>query len=655
MKPKKQSASKAGATMAIPDSDNASYASSASLAPPVSNTTDTQNSLTTSHDGSTAPSDDSSSDMSRLPQNTDPLWSSFKTLEVEHKNFLSKSMPHRITQIQNVVLPFLRNTMDHSSTRKLSPTDLDRRAIVLNGWWTALLEMVDGVGLSSVPGVDRPLVLETLTALMLRSEWRQTTPHYLPLDQRTHREDQRLHRERIRHLTKRPTHGSDDSFFADEAAEHNVRTMFITGLAKQLAFAVDKMSMRYCAPALVTFAGKTCAYAFFFLPGAADMLVRLWGLSPGLIRRAADELGLPRPRASAGAGADGDVSLLFPPNLAHLSWTSPKATWDMLKRVPQLPIIISRIAWTGPWMSRWKGRDTDLLFVFYKQYHLLVDDFLPRHLRLRDKARSPGFALVHAQLLSVLDDTIHRQAAMCYGGGSVAPQMMDGQLPGADASAMAMPMPPTNLMKGMTENSLVLLLRDMLLGDGDSRVAGDDKEGAKHTFAEACFAMVKAAVRRTSQFDNPACFTLCDFLEEALGIYSEFEARTHRAAAAAPNGLSSLAGGAGAGASSGSGSGVVGVGRDYVDWPFWIDVFRRILSSLNTMSEVRMLSFIYTIWDMAARDPARKHALAVDWLLTPAVFDTFFSHWCPMVRAYYHRLLCWRICRFEGGADDTDT
>lgn len=596
-KPKQPLTKKIGA---VHDSDNNSCASSAaSLAPPLSSTAEVRYSQSTSCDSNTTATDDSSTDMSPPHQDSDPLWSSFKSLEIEHKGFISRSMQQRAVQIQTIVHPFLRSTMDHASTSKLSPEHLDRRATILNSWWISILDVLDGAGLSSVSGVDRPVMLDTLTAIMLRPEWRLATTSFLPLEDRPDRERTLLRKRKDASLS-----GSDDSF-VDESAEHNVRTMFVCGLARQLAFAIDKMAMRYCPPALVALAGKTCAYAFFFVPGAADMLLRLWGLGPGLITRASDELGLPR----RNCGQSDDIVSLFPPSLSNLGWTAPKSAWNELKRTPELPLLVSRIPWTGPWMSRWKGRDTDLLFVFFKHFHILSDNFTPAGLPLTEKARSPGFALVHAQLLSVIDDTIHRQAAMS------GPGMMD-PMPGADASAMAMPLPPPNLMKGMTENSLVMLLRDVLSGGVLER------EGARHTLAEACAAMLKAAVRKTSQYDSPACFTLCDFLEEALAVYDGYEEC---------------------------------VSKKYIDWTFWIDVFRRIFCSLNTMSEVRVLSFIYSIWDMLAKDAGRKENVCLGWLLTEDVFESFFNHWCPMVRAYYHRLLCWRICRFEGGADEVDT
>ena len=67
-----------------------------------------------------------------------------------------------------------------------------------------------------------------------------------------------------------------------------------------------------------------------------------------------------------------------------------------------------------------------------------------------------------------------------------------------------------------------------------------------------------------------------------------------------------------------------------------------------------MLAFIFAMWDAVAADPVRKRAVCLDWLLTEDNFNKFFNHWCPMVRAYYHRLLCWRICRDAGSANEVD-
>lgn len=68
----------------------------------------------------------------------------------------------------------------------------------------------------------------------------------------------------------------------------------------------------------------------------------------------------------------------------------------MLKQVPKMSVPVARICWTGPWVSRWKGRDTDLFFIFCKYFHVLVDQFIPLGLPLTEKARSPAFFLIHA-------------------------------------------------------------------------------------------------------------------------------------------------------------------------------------------------------------------------------------------------------------------
>ncbi|ATY62296.1 family UPF0592 [Cordyceps militaris] len=583
------------------DSDScASSAASLSQTGPQSVASRTSQSTSSERSNATPITDDSSNEMT--PQVRDSLWSPFKTLDLDFKSFTLKQMTQRIAQIQTVLLPFLRGTMHHPSTRNLRPEDVDHRAVILNKWWNAILDMLDSQANQPIPGVDRPILLEAATMLMMRPEWRRATPAFQPLLDRCPTEKLR---------TRSGTSSSCDSqnsMLVDETAEHSVRTMFVANLVRQMSLVVDKMSLRHAPLTLVNFAGKACAYAFFFAPGVADILLRLWVLTPELIRRAADELGLPR----SDNGDGEDIAALFPPKLGPYGWSSPRAACNKLKQIPKMSVLVARIPWTNSWVSRWKGRDTDLFFIFCKYFHVLTDQFLLPDLPLAFKARAPAFVLVQAQLLSIMDSTIHRQAAL---GQAYTPPLVDS-FPGADASAMAMPLPPSNLMKGMAENRLVALLKDFLLDELP------DFASAKATFAETFGALMRAATQRTSKFNNAACFTLCDFLEEILVIYDKYEVMEDVAPC--------------------------------IDWTFWIEVFKRVMSSMNTMSEVRALSFLYTVWNIAAKQSSRKAELCFDWLLTEDTFNSFFNNWCPMVRAYFHRLLCWRICRYDGSPSDVD-
>jgi hypothetical protein len=151
-----------------------------------------------------------------------------------------------------------------------------------------------------------------------------------------------------------------------------------------------------------------------------------------------------------------------------------------------------------------------------------------------------------------------------------------------------------------------------------------DYDSARLTFAEAFSKTIQAGARRTSLFDHNACFVLCDFIEEAMAIFMRFHF-SHASES------------------------------DFIDWRFWMDVCQKMLESDNTMTEIRVFALLFGAWNVIANDERRKEILCFEWLLTENNFDKFFNHWCPMVRAYYMRLLCWRLCRDGGQSSDLDT
>ena len=172
----------------------------------------------------------------------------------------------------------------------------------------------------------------------------------------------------------------------------------------------------------------------------------------------------------------------------------------------------------------------------------------------------------------------------------------------------------------MAENRLIMLLRDFV----SDRPA--EHELARLTFADIFAKLIEATAKKTSVFSHGSCYLLCDFLEEALSIYLRFQQAQEPSLEA-----------------------------EFIDWAFWLQVCKKMLESNNTMTELRLFSFLYTIWGAINADEQRKEIVCLDWLLTEETFNRFFNHWCPMVRAYYMRLLCWRICRDNGESSDLDT
>jgi Protein of unknown function (DUF1765) len=553
----------------------------------------------------------------------DPLWSVFRALEGDFQKsvspdrstkfgvlmlprFQSKSSALKANVIRTCLLPFLAKYADHISNRTLRSEDLDRRAMILNKWWTGLLEMLHGRNNQSISGTDRPTYLEGVVGVMVRPEWR-IPPYPISLQVDTP-PDQRLGMTTSTSTTSLESGGSD---FLTESVHHNVRNIFVQNLLSQMAFVVDKMSLRSAPASLVAFCGQACAYAFFFCPGVADILVRLWHLSTDSIRRILTELGFPR--GSKLDAASTEVASHFPPALRSLAITSQSALVKYLHHKMPLPLGAAYIRWYGPWMSRWSGRDSDLFFVFTKHFHLLVAEILPGSVEKMTRACVPGLVPVHAQILTVFETTLYRQTGQQQ-GDMFASSALD-ELDSPDAAA-AMPLSMANAARSMAENRLIMLLRDLLAEPGPGH------QELRNLYAESFRDIIKCATRKISLYNHDACFVLCDFMEEVLTIMSRYH-QTHGE-------------------------------TNVLDWAFWLQVCQQMMGSQNTLTEIRLLAFLYSTWNILISDENRRKELCLDWLLLPSFFERHFNHWCPMVRAYYLRLLCWRVARYDGDATDLD-
>lgn len=470
--------------------------------------------------------------------------------------------------------------------------------------------MLNGKNHQSISGTDRPVYLEAVVGIMTRPEWRipfpssQSHAYYpsKPSSASTSKSD-----------SSRDSGGSD---FVIESIYHNIRNIFVQNLMSQMAFVVERMSMRHAPASLVAFCGKACAYAFFFCPGVADILVRLWNTPADILRRVLAESAVYR-------GTDTrliaqELALHFPLPVRSLAFSSHAALVRYLRQKPNVPVNVSQIAWHGPWLPRWCGRDTDLFFVFVKYFHVLFSEFLPENTEKAKRILAPGLLSVHGQLLVVLEDTLYRQSVPRPPDNphAVSSITFDDFIESADASVSALSLGPGNFHRPMAENRLIILLRDLL---SESSV---EPSFARQLYAESFCGIMKAAARKTSLFDHNACFVLCDFIEEALTIITRYSQATQ---------------------------------TELFDWKFWLEVCSRMTQSHNSLTEVRVFSFFFCVWNTLTSVEERKEDLCLGLLLREDFFYHYFSHWSPMVRAYFHRLLCWRLARYNGDPSPVDT
>ncbi|KAH7380084.1 hypothetical protein BKA66DRAFT_512859 [Pyrenochaeta sp. MPI-SDFR-AT-0127] len=541
------------------------------------------------------------------PRKKDELWTVFRTLDADLRKFQSKSIALKANVVRTTLLPALQQYASHPSNHNLRPEDLDRRANILNGWWTGLLELVAGRNNQSISGTDRPAILDGIAAIMERPEWRQSPP----LSARSDRAE-------TSSTTTTVSNASSSSDFLSESVFHNVRNIFTQNLLSQMAFVVDKMSLRNAAASLVTFCGKTCAYAFCFCPGIADMLVRLWSPSLDMMKRVMEESGVSKlDRLDV---VSDRIIASFPPMLHSLKFHSLAKLVRSLRKPASPPLATANLDWYGLWLKRWSGAESDLFYVFVKHYHILITDFLPVEPSNSERVCVPGLVMIHAQILVNLDATINRHTSPQQpedNSSATAPITFDDVLSDPDASASAITLPPANATRQMQENRLIMLIRDFL-SERNTHL-----HSARRIFAESFARLLQAQARKITIYDSNACYTLCDFLEESFIImvrYEQYDSEHH----------------------------------SIMDWPFWLSVCKSMTASHNTATEIKLYSFLYSIWPTLVLDEQRKASLCLDFLLEPTFFESRFNHWCPMVRSYFMRLLCWRVARFDGEETDAE-
>ncbi|KAL4979251.1 hypothetical protein BDW66DRAFT_168948 [Aspergillus desertorum] len=540
----------------------------------------------------------------------DELWNVFRGLEADFQRFQTKSTALKANVIRSSLLPFLSRAHPPQNIKALRPEDLDRRVNILNKWWTGLLDMLNGKNNQAISGTDRPVYLEAVVGIMSRPEWRVSFPMASP--------DIQLAKP-LKHSStsiSETSEASSGSDFLVESIHHNIRNIFIHNLVSQMAFVVERMSMRHAPASLVAFCGKACAYAFFFCPGVADMLVRLWNIPANVYRRVYAESQVDKNTGYRAVAQE--LALNFPPSLRSLSYHTHRALARYLRQKPEVPLNITQIQWQSPWVTRWCGRDTDLFYVFVKYIHMLYADAIPSYVEKSARILSPGLLPIHAQILVVLEDTLYKQSQNQAPESfhNTATITFDDFIEGAEGSASALPLGSANSRRSMAENRLIILLRDYL---SESSL---EPNYARLFYAESFCMIMKATAQRTSLFDHNACFLLCDFVEEAIPIIVRFSRS---------------------------------IEMDLFDWKFWLEACRQMMQSHNSLTEVRVFSFLFCIWGTWTASEERKAALCLGFLLDEALFYHYFSHWSPMVRAYFHRLLCWRLGRFNGDPSPLDS
>lgn len=389
---------------------------------------------------------------------------------------------------------------------------------------------------------------------------------------------------------------------------------FVQSLTSQLSYIVEKMSQRHAPASLVTFCGKALAYAFYYCPSVASALIQGWSLQPGVLRRVLKQYRVSTSSRDA-SGTDSSSSKVYPSVLQSLEYSGLHKLLSTLREFRTIPLGLESMQWHGYWLSRWQGRESDLFFAFVKSFYILTCRCLLPQSQPSDLIRFPGMLHVQAQILSNLDTTVHR-SSQGHGPGdmpvnislAISDLLGEHEATGAIQSSLA------NANRLMAENRLIMLVRDVL-----SENCSEDPV-ARHMFASTFQSLIEQCVSNIPVHNHAACSVLCDFMEEALLILTRFERFTDA------HGFTT-------------------------NIPFFISVIERMLHSQNVMTEIRACTFVYSAYHILCMNTEHKSQLELGLLLSENVFCRGFLHWCPLVRAYFMRLLCWKVARIDGSTD----
>jgi Protein of unknown function (DUF1765) len=565
------------------------------------------------------------SSKARHARKRDELWSAFRELDSACGRFHGKTSEQKANIVKSTLLPFLQEHACHRSNINLHAEDLDRRLAILHNWWVALLDFIKSGNFTAVTNHSKVAILDSVIEIMERPEWKHPLSPFCPTNEAI-------------------TDAGADNDFLVESVQHNLKNWFTQCLLTQMTIVIEKMSVR-TVPSVTTFCGKTCAYAFFFCPGIAAVLIRLWGLKYSTLKRVMEENGVESTTNFEDTAIR--ISLYLPPALKNLHFSTLQKTHAAIRTPASYPLGTQDSQWKGAWVDRWSGQDSELFYIFVKQYYLMLSQYLPESSKL-ERLVAAGGIFIQAQILVNLDATIckrfpktpdlsslpplqsrnpvsrlleeHSKAAsitfddMLGEPDGVPPSMAFASLNIGQSTFGSL----TNAERQLSENRLILLLKEMLATDDTST-----PKNVRETFASILVDLLRATAKATHQFNRFETDTLFMFLEEILLILIRYE-RTYS------------------------------METSFLDWDFWFGVWKLMSENDHFQTEAKILSLIYTLWPAIALDKKTKEKFCYEYLLEKDAFEHRFFHWSALVRSYFMRLICWRVARVHEDCDETE-
>lgn len=595
-------------------------------------------------------------------------------LQSQCSKFKSQNNAVKANYLRLTLLPFLRN---HTGENSLLPANsqVELALKVFTGWWSECLDVLKS-NFRNVAGVDRDAFYEAVSSLMARPEWldHQDKPAFQNL----------LSNTLIHLLTKCAT-----------SVHISLSLAAITGKCLAYSYlylpyvAVYLLDMLDVSPAAIKRLGDVDIEQFLsscYKNSYSDSSERL------------TPRGTPALSASATASSSASQQASFINSFLHYHHPS---YLEFLVDAREKPSV-ENLAHKMPWFPfdnfrNWKRYftiDSPLFVSFFKHLCVLQTQCLPissirdgvefgdetKFFAMHGEAtilNSPGMRLIFASIVTYLDKVATDSGRSTsprnsnpYGpkGGPDSPKKgrySTGSRNGssvneadnfkADAVASPYSNAPTASPQRFRADRLKLFtaMREILHSD-------ETTVPYVLAYSRIFDRIFRAFALNIRAYDVDRCVIACDLAEE--WIYSVAAVRATKACPALVS-FKSLA----------------------LDWDIWLLVMKRMLSTDNIHTEIRALSFLYNVWPYLPNNDSQVSSCAstssatlatksaenldvpitpmmqssdsiipdtnpkttvnvlTEWLLSADIWLQFFCHWCPLVRSYYHRLVCYRV------------
>lgn len=583
----------------------------------------------------------------------------YKKLEVSLNKFNSKKYNHsnngailKGNILRTSLLPFLRSstyqldelfTSDSPVYKSLSNVIV---AIFIK-WWNALISnlifdngsgngtnmpvlpktaSVEPINCSNIPAVDRNAYLEAIGRIIAHPYWK----------------------------------------FSDDTESYQVL------LTSTLSYVIDKLGkLKNVTPPMGAFAGKVFAHAFFKLPNVSNALLFL--LNVKQITFGDYQKKIPQPVIDFN-----NLKTAFPEHLHYLigfqglqnlTTRGQKCFMNCIP-APKHPVDGIKDP-NGDWVRRWSCSDSNVFNSFFRHYISLVQTYL--YEEETDTIEEvlfycPGFSIIISHIYQIFEVSVTRITSTncnprnlnsngsnisavnptnATNGSVVATTSSNNTTKSKSTDSSTPPPPPppafSHNMKqsDMYYNSIIKIFRTVRDIAYSATLNDKSIDCVSATLVKTIDSCLIAIAKET---------TIHNFNKNGivLSIVNEFINHIEN------NCSSEL--------------------KYLVNWEFWLSCNYMMINYCDhVQSLLRNFAFLFNTWDLIpdtlssfvtindGDDDKKSKNLTrqslkwiteleysfklnfVNFLISDEVFERFFTHWNPMVRAYYIKLLIWRI------------